>query len=52
MNVVPRGLTSCVDAYLTPLIKEYLQVPHSYRLRDCAYFLLSSVCDIFFLLGI
>ena len=25
IRVVERGLTTCVDAYLTPIIKEYIQ---------------------------
>jgi N-methylhydantoinase A/oxoprolinase/acetone carboxylase beta subunit len=25
VNLVPRGLTTCVDAYLTPLIHDYLE---------------------------
>ena len=28
VNIVPRGLTACVDAYLTPLIRDYLTVEY------------------------
>lgn len=26
-RIVPRGFTTCADAYLTPHIKNYLEVP-------------------------
>ena len=26
VRLVPRGFTACVDAYLTPLIKKYVEV--------------------------